>query len=91
MKFDINVILSEKNWHTSVASLMIALDRLYLDSPSEYLPEKKNITSQDEAFLTAWTKLNKLVIPLKRFKRASVGPLSGERYFPESIPIARGL
>jgi len=30
-------------------------------------------------------------LPLKRFKRASIGPLPGEKYFPESIPMAKGL
>lgn len=29
--------------------------------------------------------------PLKRFKRASAGPLPWEKYLPERIPIARGL
>ena len=30
-------------------------------------------------------------IPLKRFILESSGPPSGEKHFPESIPIARGL
>lgn len=33
---------TQKNLRTKVAAFMILLDKLYLDSPSEYLPGKKN-------------------------------------------------
>jgi hypothetical protein len=58
--------LSQENPLTLEAAFIALLVKLYLDSPSEYLP-------------------------LKRFNRASGGPLSGEKYFPERIPMARGL
>lgn len=77
---------------TPVAFLMIPFDRLYLDSPSAYLPEK-HTSKQTHKIPSGSCPIPKKVDkrPLKRFRRASVGPPSSERYFPDRMPIAKGL
>lgn len=76
---------------TLAAFPVIPSDRLYLDSPSAYLPENDTSKLSDKKPIAVAQTKRPGQKPLNKFKRASLGPPSRERYFPERIPIAKGL